>query len=855
MSGSNGTSTVGIRERERPHVPLERAVTVPAYDAERFEQVGFLTAMTLTLLGNYAQTGHFGGPLAYTPYNVALHLAGSDAGGLRYDYRHPKHPFADRFLLAGGHNIPTAYALWMIMGEALARRHAATGDDRYYADPKLGLLSIDCLGFRRGAGALATLLADHGLTEDPLFAQAKLRGIRALAGHAETTDVTNDVNGGPSGIGIGSSAGKAAFWDFVGAPPSLKVMALEGEFAMTAGHAQELKTQAVAQQVGKRLRILLSYNNAGIDDRLQGGVVPDGMDGYAIAEQWASYGWNVLSLADGNSYDEILAAMRSMEHWDPDDRRPMIVVGRTTKGWWPAATNGTIPGFGEQLVSYHSHPYEMKMNVPYFVALAETFERRFGVTFSGIRDGAVDDARERLIQFKTNIDIAMSALDRNGLGEWLADRLLEIADTVPNELPLRIDTTTDPFQDPRLQVASLPSEPATVTVTHPTGGEQSEATVNLFKKPGEVAGTRRAISEVIKWMNYVTGNRFITVAADLSGSINVESGSLTGHYDPARNPAGTRFKAAIQEACNTLTAIGLVSQSASPDPGVHGGVWALSGSYGAFTPLMYLPARVWSQQNQDSPFRVGVLNVLAGHSGPETAADARTHFGIFAPQVWRLFPKGQAIVLSFWDYNDVAPGYFAAAEIAAREAEVGIIVIEVARPDFPVADRSAFADSDRDAAAKGFYVIRDYAAGRPRHGYVVVQGSSSTFNLVQAIPRLEEAGINVKIVAAVSEELFDRQPRAYRDAVLPAAARADLMVVSTGTQRMWPLRDVGPLVTEYSLTSDWHQRWLTGGSEADVIAEAHLDTESIVAGVQRFAADRGQRLERQRRLLAALDPA
>ena len=78
--------------------------------------------------------------------------------------------------------------------------------------PRQGLLSIDCLGFRRGAGALATLLADHGLTDDPLFAQAKLRGIRALAGHAETTDVTNDVNGGPSGIGIGSSAGKAAFW-------------------------------------------------------------------------------------------------------------------------------------------------------------------------------------------------------------------------------------------------------------------------------------------------------------------------------------------------------------------------------------------------------------------------------------------------------------------------------------------------------------------------------------------------------------------------------------------------------------------------------------------------------------------
>ena len=45
---------------------------------------------------------------------------------------------------------------------------------------------------------------------------------------------------------------------------------------------------------------------------------------------------------------------------------------------------------------------------------------------------------------------------------------------------------------------------------------------------------------------------------------------------------------------------------------------------------MYTPARVWSQQNQDSRFRMGVLHILVGHSGPETAADGRTHFGIFA---------------------------------------------------------------------------------------------------------------------------------------------------------------------------------------------------------------------------------
>ena len=823
------------------------------FDLERLEDIGYMTCMTLVLLGNYAQTGHFGGPLAYTPYNVACHLVGPELGGLRYDYRRPKHPYSDKFMLAAGHCIPTCYALWMILGQAMARKHELTGDRRYSVDPHAAILPIDALGFRRGAGALQTLLKEHGLADHPLFAQAKLRGIRALSGHAESIDCTNDVNGGPSGIGIATAAGKAAFWDYAGAASlsSPKVVAFEGEFALTEGHTQELKTQALALQVGKRLRVLMSSNNAGIDDSLMGGVIATKYDRYRLVDQWTSYGWNVFTLDRGNDYNEIVAALKTMEDWDPSDRRPMIVVGQTTKGYWPTAVDGKIAGFGEQVVGYPSHPYAFKMNSPYFVALAESFEKHYGVQFSGIRDGAVNDARERLIQLKTNIDVVMSLLDRNGLGDWLADRLVALGDTVKDDLPLRIDVTRDPFQDERLRVANLPVEPQKIKIRNRVSGAEKEVGITLFRKPGEVAGTRRAISEILKWMNYVTDNRFFTIAADLSESINLEHGNLWGHYDPESNPLGTRLKAPIEEAGNVSTAIGLVNQSASVDPTRFAGVWAISGTYGAFTPLMYTPARVWSQQNQDSRFRMGVLHILSGHSGPETAADARTHFGIFAPQVWKLFPRGQAINLNFWDYNDVAPGYFAAAEIAAREQKVGLITIEVARPDFPVADRSRFADTDLRAAAKGFYVIRDFAPGQPKHGYILTQGSSSTVNLVKVLPQLEQAGINVKVIAAISEELFDRQPESYRRSVLPPEALYDLMVVSTGTRRVWPVRNAGPLTDAYSLTSDWDNQWLTGGLEPDVIAEAHLDAASILEAIQRFAREREQRLAQQRELLGS----
>ena len=108
MPDSAGSQTVTVKTSNSRGASSELKLPVPDYDLERLEEVGFLTAMTLVLMGNYAQTGHFGGPLAYTPYNVALHLAGPENGGLLYDYRRPKHPYCDKFLLAGGHNAPSA---------------------------------------------------------------------------------------------------------------------------------------------------------------------------------------------------------------------------------------------------------------------------------------------------------------------------------------------------------------------------------------------------------------------------------------------------------------------------------------------------------------------------------------------------------------------------------------------------------------------------------------------------------------------------------------------------------------------------------------------------------------------------
>jgi transketolase len=124
-----------------------------------------------------------------------------------------------------------------------------------------------------------------------------------------------------------------------------------------------------------------------------GGVIDRKYDGYKLIEQWTSYGWNVFTVDNGNDYGQVIAALKTMEEWDPEDRRPMIMIGKTVKGYWPSAVDGKIPGHGPQLISYPSHPYAMKMNSDYFVALAKTFEDHYGVEFQGLRNGAVADTR------------------------------------------------------------------------------------------------------------------------------------------------------------------------------------------------------------------------------------------------------------------------------------------------------------------------------------------------------------------------------------------------------------------------------------------------------------------------------
>jgi transketolase len=71
---------------------------------------------------------------------------------------------------------------------------------------------------------------------------------------------------------------------------------------------------------------------------------------------------------------------------------------------------------------------------------------------------------------------------------------------------------------------------------------------------------------------------------------------------------------------------------------------------------------------------------------------------------------------------------------------------------------------------------------------------------------------------------------------------------SRESMHRWLGVDVG---LEYTLAADWDDRWRTGGSVDEVVEEARLDPDSILAGIERFVRERAERLARIERNLAA----
>jgi transketolase len=438
------------------------------------------------------------------------------------------------------------------------------------------------------------------------------------------------------------------------------------------------------------------------------------------------------------------------------------------------------------------------------------------------------------------METVMSVLERDqALVDYLSGRLVELGDLVPEVIKECRIGKSNPFNDSVItDYESYPDD--------------------LFVEPGTNAPNRVALAKFGSWLNSYVREKYgrpmvIAASADLADSTNISGFGKGwndkpdfGFYNRDTNLDGTVLPQAITEFANAGILVGMttVNFSEKPYEEFNGFIGACS-TYGSFSYLKYGPIRLFSQVVQDSELKVGKLIWVAGHSGPETAEDARTHFGIFAPGVTQLFPEGHILNLHPWEHNEVAPVLG-----AALSTDVPVIALHLTRPPIEIPDRQALGMASHMEAAKGAYIIRNYSENKPREGTVIIRGTSCTSNLIKILPHINQDGPNVKIVAAVSWGLFQRQAEEYRQSILSEEDMNDAMVVTNGGLRLMYSWIANPVVKEYSLASDWDNRWRSGGSVDEVVEEAHLSKDWLEKGIGRFSSERDARLTRLRSALS-----
>jgi transketolase len=127
------------------------------------------------------------------------------------------------------------------------------------------------------------------------------------------------------------------------------------------------------------------------------------------------------------------------------------------------------------------------------------------------------------------------------------------------------------------------------------------------------------------------------------------------------------------------------------------------------------------------------------------------------------------------DANETAVAWKLAVEAKDRP-----VLLALTRQDVPTLDRARYASAE--GLRRGAYVLSDAKDGRP--ALILIASGSEVGLILAASELLQGEGVAVRCVSMPSWDLFEAQPQAYRDTVLPPDVRARL-AVEMGVAQGW----------------------------------------------------------------------
>jgi transketolase len=283
----------------------------------------------------------------------------------------------------------------------------------------------------------------------------------------------------------------------------------------------------------------------------------------------------------------------------------------------------------------------------------------------------------------------------------------------------------------------------------PTGWDR-----NLPKFPADAKGIagREASGKVL---NVLAQNIpwFLGGSADL-GSSNKTTLTFKGAGDfQADNPGGRNFHFGIRE--HAMAAI------------VNGLSLSKIRAFGATFFIFSDYAR--------PAIRLSALMELPGifvftHEAMSNGEDGPTHQPVEHLASFRAIPG--LITLRPADANEVVEAYRYIMQLRHQPA-----VLALSRQAFPTLDRDKYASAS--GLAKGAYVLADAPGGNPE--LILIASGSEVSLAADAHEKLIAEGIRSRVVSMPSWEIFDHQPKEYRESVLPPNVTARVSVEQAST--------------------------------------------------------------------------
>jgi transketolase len=249
---------------------------------------------------------------------------------------------------------------------------------------------------------------------------------------------------------------------------------------------------------------------------------------------------------------------------------------------------------------------------------------------------------------------------------------------------------------------------------------------------------------------------------------------------------------------STRTALKGCGDFESPHAAVAGTAWPTQGAAGG----------VWGYAGRNIHFGLrehamaAILTGMALHGGLLPFGATFLSFSDYMRPSIRLAALSKARVIYIWTHDSIAlgedgPTHQPVEQLAGLRAMPNMTVLRpsdatetveawrvalthtegpvglvLTRQKLPVIDRKGFAPAS--GLAQGAYVLADAIGSAP--DVILIATGSEVSIALDAHERLTKDGIRSRVVSMPSWELFEAQPQAYRDTVLPPSIRARVSI-------------------------------------------------------------------------------